>query len=125
MEQTTDACKTEEAAAHSSGTSQSKRPCMNIADCFPEPGQRHQRPMSEEKILQVLSECDRLFESEKAKKKQGAGPINDNSSLKNESQRKTEDHNSSPRRPDKVSQNSSESSRLFSLLDEIDCKVNK
>lgn len=125
VESTTDKCKTEDVAAHSSGASQSKRPSRDIADCFPEPNQVHQRPMSEEKILQVLSECDRLFESEKAKKKPGAGPISDNSSPKTESQRKVEDHNSGPRRPDKVSQNTSESNRLFTFLDDIDRKVNK
>lgn len=125
MEPTTDICKTEDVAAHSSGTSQSKRLSIDIADCFPEPNHGHQRPMSEEKILQVISECDRLFENEKAKKKPGAGTTNDNSSHKTESQRKTEDLKSGPRRPDKVSQNTSESSRLFTFLDEIDRKVNK
>lgn len=79
--------------------------------------------MSEEKILQVLSECDRLFESEKNKKKQGPGHSLDSSSQKTDSERRV-DLKSGSRKESKSFQSGSESSRLFSLLDEIDRQVN-
>lgn len=103
---------TEEAAGHPPEPSQSKKPATDIGDCFPEPGRTTRCPLSEEKILQVLSECDRIFESKKTKKKQGAGPTTDNSPHKTETQRRTEDQEEEPRRPDKTIQNTTDSNKL-------------
>lgn len=102
----------EEAAGRPPEPSQSKKPATDIGDCFPEPGRTTRCPLSEEKILQVLSECDRIFEGKKAKKKQGAGPTTDNSPHKTETQRKTEDQEGEPRRPDKTTQNTTDSNKL-------------
>ncbi|KAK8385582.1 hypothetical protein O3P69_016390 [Scylla paramamosain] len=109
---TPDVKEAEDAAGHPPEPSQTKKPPTDIANCFPEPGRTTRCPLSEEKILQVLSECDRIFENEKAKKKQGAGPTSDDSSHKTETQRKMEEQESEPRRADKTTHSTSDSNRL-------------
>lgn len=116
-------CQKDAPASPSASLSHTKRSPQSITDCLPEPSHDQQHKMCEEKILQVLSECDRLFESEKNKKKQGACLL-DSSSQKPECERKVE-LKSVLREESKAFQSGSESSRLFSLLDEIDQKVNK
>lgn len=121
----TNSCQTDDAASPSASISHTKRSSQSITECLPEPSHDQQHKMSEEKILQVLSECDRLFESEKNKKKQGAGHSLDSSSQKTDSERRVGDLKSGSRKESKAFQSGSESSRLFSLLDEIDRQVNK
>lgn len=119
----TKSCQTDDAGSPSASISHTKRSSQSISDSLPESSHDQQHKMSEEKILQVLSECDRLFESEKNKKKQGPGHSLDSSSQKTDSERRV-DLKSGSRKESKSFQSGSESSRLFSLLDEIDRQVN-
>lgn len=91
--------------------------------------------LSEEKILQVLSECDRLIEGQQGKERMSTEcfSTNDDKHVRDAFDRgvsKSEKRDTLGKegmkrdeKKDKVSQSTSESSRLLSVLDEIDSKV--
>lgn len=93
--------------------------------------------LSEEKILQVLSECDRLIEGQQGKERVSTECFssNDDKHVRDACDRvqvvskseKRDTHGKEGMRrdekKDKVLQSSSEPSRLLSVLDEIDSKV--